>query len=342
MLIATILKYVGAALGTILGILGLVASFRDENTRRVTFGGRALLAGIVLSGLVVIATQIAEDSEREKDRRELLEQVTRGQYPIREARLACLIDFETNNQHLAAFRERFTASAVTAKSAIASGQRRVPGISWWTSTSSRLVDSITVCSDSHLFPSMQVEPIAYAALHRVDVTLHIYRNPIDPTAYPFHGALNAERFRTLKKPDLIMSFNNDHANGARLCLDYDFEKRYLMLKGLDLATDPTSWNGTGQIISLLDLRGAQMFIEIPPAITVLGNERVQITRSARYLRLRLGEFEGFGIRADELKRHVGADGLPFFEYRFPTTLDQILHSQDSMSIVTTSRDPNQK
>jgi hypothetical protein len=341
MLIATILKYVGAAVATLLGTLALVTSFREENSRPVTFGGRVLLLGIVLSGLVVIGTQVVEDFQRDRERRELLEHVTRGQYLIREAQLTCLIDFETENQYMTAFRERFTTAAMTAKAAIAGGQRRVPGISWWTSMSGRPVDSITVCSDSHLFPNMQTDPVAYAALHRVDVTLHIYRNPIHPTAYPFHGALNAARFPNLKKPDLIMSFSNDHATGERLCLDYDFEKRHLMLKGFDLSTDPRSWNGTGQVISLLDLRGAQMFIEIPPAVTVVGTERVRISRSALYLRLRVGEFEGFGIRADELKRHVGVDGLPFFEYRFPTTLEPILHSQDSISIVTTSRDPNQ-
>lgn len=94
------------------------------------------------------------------------------------------------------------------------------------------MSSITVCKDSHLYPHRPDNAVAYAALHRVDVTLQIYRTPIDPTAYPFHGSMNVNNFGRLRKADLMMTFSTESTGAGRLCLDYDFEQPHLMLKGL--------------------------------------------------------------------------------------------------------------
>ena len=72
-----------------------------------------------------------------------------------------------------------------------------------------------------------------------------------------------------------------------------------------------------------------------PAVCA-GPSETTSARALRHLRLRTGEFEGFWIFEDHLKKHIGADGLQFYEYRFPSELEPILHSPDAISVVTTS------
>jgi hypothetical protein len=295
-----------------------------------------MLFGIVLSGVLIIASQISDDAQREVERRDLIEQVTRGQYPLRDVRLSYSLDVANAHPDLAPFVKRFKEGVATARAVHIGGQRIVPGVARWLSFGNEEASQASVCPGSHLFPNIQSEAVAYAAYSNAQVTLQIYRTPIAIHEYPFHDAMNRQTFSRLKKPDLVMTFGNDLSRDSSLCIEYDFKNQQLALDGIDLTTNPDDWKASGKIISLLDLRGSQMFVDVAPAVAVVGTERVRIPHTLRHLRLRSGVFEGLWIFDHDVRTHVGVDGLPFYEYRFPVELEPILHSPNSISVVTTS------
>jgi len=93
-----------------------------------------------------------------------------------------------------------------------------------------------------------------------------------------------------------------------------------------MKTEPSLWSRSGKIVSLVNLRGAQLFIEATPLpIGVEASDgQVRVAPAIRTLLLRIGELKGFGIRKAAMTRHVHTDRTTFFEFRFSPTMDGIL------------------
>jgi hypothetical protein len=321
------LKYAATILSTCLGVLGLLSIFRDTRTGKITFSGRMLLVGIILSGIIVVAIQASEEAQNAAERNELLEQVSRGQYPLRDVRLSCWTDIPTAHAGFTHFRERFVPAADGARAAIIGGAKQVAGISGWGWKNDEPIDHVSVCPGSPLYPDALTEPLAYSAVHRLEVVLNFYKSPIPVSAYPFHDVLRRRRSSASVPADLTMTFRNDPQRPGLLCMEYDFARNALGLFGMELETNPKYWGGSGRIISLADLRGAQVFIEITPT-PVSPDEAVApkeyVVPGVREMIVDIGELHGIAISTAELAKHVGDDGLPFYEYRFANTTDAIL------------------
>lgn len=326
-MLASILKYAGAVVSTALAIGGLVATFRgDRQTGKVTFGGRMLLSGIIISGFLIIATQLAEDVEQKAERNELLEQVARGQYALRDARLSCWLDVSLGHIELAGYRARILPAVTNARAALIAGAASVPGISGWGWSNTEPVNHVSVCRDSPLFPDAATERFAYGVFERMEVRLQFYRKPIQIVAYPFHASQTRIRTNAFVQPDLVMTFRNAYERPGHLCIQYDFDRQVFGLQGFDLETEPRYWNGSGEIISLVDLRGAQMFVEITPLASRAdeATPAARVIPDLRRLALQTGELDALWFSIDSMRRHTGDDGLPFYEYRFPDSTREIL------------------
>ena len=94
----------------------------------------------------------------------------------------------------------------------------------------------------------------------------------------------------------------------------------MILRDIGAQTNPEQWQNSGEIISLMDLRGAQMVLDPHPRRTDSATGELQ-----------LAEFELFvgSLQAFWLPRKVWTvrrlpNGDEVYEFVFPSTLDEIL------------------
>ncbi|MEA2414572.1 MAG: hypothetical protein QOI58_1229 [Thermoanaerobaculia bacterium] len=318
-----LLKYAGMAVTTCLGVFGLLINFRDKQTDKVTRGGRRLVVGIIVSGMIVVATQMLEDVRSRAEREDIIDAMVQGQYPLRDVRLSFWADLPAKDPRLQSFTNRVGIDATNAREQVVRGVQNVPGVNGWSGLLGRPPSMITICQGSQFYPDRQREPFAASIFQIVEVTLRFYRSPIPVAAYP------VRRYEDPKSaqerpiwPDLEMTFRTS----SDVCMQFDFDRRGVVVWGSNLETEPRSWNSSGRIVSLVNLRGTQLFIELTPLPLTFGETKHEpsVTPLLRSLVLRIGELDGLWLHVDQLTKHSGIDGAPFYEYRFPSTMDEIL------------------
>jgi hypothetical protein len=95
------LKYLGALLALVVGLLVLHTKIKDDTTGKLTRPGEFYRVLIVLAGVTVIGVQVVDDVRSARARRQqelssqdqlkhnaqLLEEVIRGQYPLQNLKL---------------------------------------------------------------------------------------------------------------------------------------------------------------------------------------------------------------------------------------------------------------
>jgi hypothetical protein len=317
-----VLKYLGMILTTSLGVLGLRTDFRDKTTGQVTRGGRVLLAGIVAAGVIMIATQALEDIRQNTEREDAIDQMARGQYPLRDVRLSWWADIGPPHPQLIPYRDRLASAAKAARAQIGLGAEHVAGFTAWGGVLGQPPNHVVINPSSPYYPNSEREQFASSVFSVTEIVLRFYRSPIPVTSYPLHGvARSREEAGRVVRPDLKMNFIAiRHAY-----IEYSFDSG-LGLWASDVETEPRFWDSSGKIVSLVNLRGAQVFIELTPLPVEFGRVKVApaVTPELRTMRLQVGELDGFWIKASDTKRHTGVDGSVFYEYRFPPTVDQIL------------------
>jgi hypothetical protein len=270
-----------------------------------------------MSGVVVIATQVADDAVNDAEKARLLYEVTRAQYRLQDVKLKCWTAIPTDDPRLKGFRERFVRAVTAARSAEIAGATIVDGINGWGSRNYGPPHEVKVCGGSHLYPDEQTEPEAFAAFRYMEVTLYFYREPIPPSKYPYQSSGTSQR--PVVAPDIAMTFRDDRTRDDELCIEYDFELQRFALGAWDLTTDRDYWNSSGKIISVADLSGAQVFVEVSRwRIDVAAREDSPVIAPRPVLMiLKVGELSSLWIHPQDLTRHVGEDGHVFWEYRFP-------------------------
>ncbi len=322
-----ILKYVASTLTVVLGVLGVITTVRDDQTREITRQGWTLLICIIASGIIVITLQVFEDVQKEAERdaaarktNELLEQVIRSQYPLRDVQISCSIGVEASR--LAPFPARFLPAVTAARAAMTAGESSPAGLS----RSMRMngaISSVGACRDSGLYPRPDREPFAYALVEQPRFVLRFYKTPIASAAYPYR--YSPTRFSpSTVAPDLEMLFRANHSMSLNNCVEYDFDASALRLEVSDLESDPRHWRSSGRIISVPDLRGAQLFIGTWSMGSTTTNEEKLAASGLRTVRLEIGELDSLWMSTDSMTKHVADDGGVFWEYRFPATTDAIL------------------
>jgi hypothetical protein len=320
-----ILKYVGVLISTALGVLGLITTVRDEQTDKITRRGWRLLACIVGSGVVVIATQAFDDIKNDAERaaeakktNNLLEQVIRGQYPLRDVRLSGSVQLSLEDKTLTELQNRFLPAVNTARDSFSRGERFPAGIARSFFARDKLL-SAEVCRDSPLYPRFDTEPIATPLLSRMAFVLRFYRTPISGKDYPYHPRIVRDA-----EPDIEMAFDTN-TSSSNLCIEYDFSRRALSFRGSDLRAEGNHWRSSGKIISVPDLRGAQVFIDVRSSNgSVATNEEKVLISGLQSVQLRVGDLDDFWIPVANMKKHHATNGAIFWEYRFPPTTDEIL------------------
>jgi hypothetical protein len=130
-------------------------------------------------------------------------------------------------------------------------------------------------------------------------------------------------WKVLARPDLEMTFRS----GQEVSFNYSFDSGSFVMSDQGMESDSRSWASSGKIISLANLRGAQMFIQFTPLPLWeygIPTPQNRVVPTLQTLVVEIGDFYPFLIDVGKTTLHKTDDGSVFYEFRFPPTIDEIL------------------
>lgn len=249
-----ILKMVGAVIGAILGIAGLLLDFKSSNGR-LSRAGVAVLTGIVLSGLVGVGGSIVEaykarsDSAQQAARTEqLLHEINRAVQPITELHAYYWVEIVPKDKITQAYIDRLRNGIEERVGTLRRLNAVEPnnGLSAVSSGADGDPYDVEITDKSDLWPTADEEFIGATAKF---LTLSVYINkaPVEPYFAPIDGVDDFSAYGIMPR-------------SAALTWDRRKGKLYVVAS-MDFNKD--LWSTTGKIRSLIDLQGAQIELTIP-------------------------------------------------------------------------------
>jgi len=331
-----IFKYAGMLLTGVFGVLGLLVKFKDEDGK-ITRHGRAALFLIVLSTIVAVASHSLElhRSQAEKERaaearsRETLDEVrrtqrtvleiTRSLHPIKDLRIGYFIRVPMDHESVAAYRKRFEDQLARILPQL-NTKSPVLGVFESARVDGKIA-SVTIGPFSPLFPAKPKEKHAHQVLRYSEIELHFFRKPIDPYS---HERISDRH--TGIQPDLAVrvsaGLGESGLSGSHE-VTYEMSDRVFRFFASRIDSDPKYWESTGEIVSIPDLAGAQMFVFLP-SVMVSGESEVdrvlpEIRKGFELETLILSMSGGreLWFRRAALTRYSDSRGLPVYVYTFP-------------------------
>lgn len=338
-------KIAAAVVAGVLGVLGVLVNFKRDDGR-VTRWGYAVITGILVSAFIGVATQVGESYRAQRDSQEqtaktqhLLEQLNRSIQPITRVHVSAVMTFPRENESVARYVARMEKGIHIQRllpklnsNIIAIGPS-VDYLSAGVTDAQGKAASITIGEKSSLWPRREDERTIASAIRSLHLDLFMYRKPIKVAA--FSG---------------IISVGHGHADwiatgfilGKRsTSLDFDLATRTLSVHYLD---DPQKefMHSNGRIVSLVDLRGSQLFI-LPPGIRdyqlperfqqMMPNrkalEQLYGGMDIKYAVLSFANGREIWLHRSKLSRQTFAGGEPVYAVVLPATEEEFLKLETS-------------
>jgi hypothetical protein len=119
------------------------------------------------------------------------------------------------------------------------------------------------------------------------------------------------------RPDLVIHLSSTN----EWTLTFDYRRKELSLYDMVYPKDRKEWISNGELVSILDLAGAQLVIRMPnPKRLNPATDALTIPIYAKFsqprLHLDFGTKE-FRLEASQLEKHLHKEGAPFWVYHFP-------------------------
>lgn len=318
-LVSHVLRYAALAMAAVMAVLAFLRKTKDE-AGRPSPSGKWYLGILFIATLVAFGTQFVDDVRQERSTAEqiransdLLEQVIRGQYPLQGIRASYQVSMPTMLPGVEKYQRRLADSMPQIIFGLPSTRyRQAHDI-----RSAIMAPSdvrVMFCSKSPLMPSPSREMDAARLVGSLNIRLLLYRNPVDPSRWPlyvFTGAVAVE-------PDVEMWF----AGGDR-CIEYRATQQRLILRDIGAATDSNQWQNSGLLLSVLDLRGAQMVVDIHPR----RSDQLQGQPLLEDFELFIGSLQALWLPKARFTLRQLPNGDVAYEFIFPRTLDEILSLQ---------------
>jgi hypothetical protein len=264
------------------------------------------------------AVQFLDDIRQErsaeaqlKRNNELLEQVIRGQYPLQNIRASyqlhvpiTLVGIQGYEEHLNGAMPQITSQVRSPK------YRRENDIR------AAMIEppDVMFCQNSPLMPSPGKYPEAARLVGALNVRVLLYRKPVRPEQWPLFVVTGSSAIQ----PDVEMWF----AGGDR-CIDYRPTQRLIILRDIGAGTNPNQWESSGEIVSVMDLRGAQMIIDVHPRRT----DQFEGQLSFDEFEFFVGSLEALWLPKSRFTPRSLPNGDSVYEFVFPDSLDEILSLQ---------------
>jgi hypothetical protein len=242
-----VLKFTAIFSSGIWGAIGLIVDYKDDAGRPTRWGRRALI-GVVLSTVIATAAQGVETYKQkqataqevirakaeESKTQNLLFEIKKAVYPIDNVFVHAAGSVRLEHPALARYAGR--VHRLTRPLLAQEGG--------WESTSS-------VTLPRPVYPDRKTDRLAWRLLVDFGVELRFYKIPVSPSKY----------LSNRPKADLVIATHLDRPNSLYLRLANDTPPT-IRVENYTLRADPRqTWASTGAIASILDLYGAQVFVE---------------------------------------------------------------------------------
>jgi len=170
------------------------------------------------------------------------------------------------------------------------------------------------CQDSPLMPSPAKNPEAAKLVSRLNVRVLLYRKPVRPEQWPLFVVTGASAIQ----PDVEMWFT-----GGDRCIDYRAREREIILREISAGTNQNQWESSGEIVSIMDLRGAQMVVDVHPRRANQFDGQLPLDE----FELFIGSLEALWLPKNRFTQRSLPNGDVAYEFVFPDSLDEILSLQ---------------
>lgn len=259
------LKLFMAFLTGILGLIGLLFKFRDDNGQ-ITAGGFTIIFGIIISlfiafSITVYETRISTIAAKEQLERtqNVLIEFNRTQQPIKRLYVTYHFDFPEDDDLVNDYIEMIERIVSHNKEKLMSipHHEEYKGFEIITIDINEEPISISIEQDSLYWPKNDYEVIARVAFASF-IGIHIFTMPIEPNKFfPLHAVYPKDKF---KYP--VSDFIANGFSIGRNALHLDYQERKLSISGR-IEFSPELWLTNGNIRSIIDLHGSQIFIVLP-------------------------------------------------------------------------------
>lgn len=300
-----LLKLLGLVIASGLGVLGTIKDYRDKATGRLTKWGRFAVFSLVGSALVAVGAQVVEESLRAKSTREAALQAAASaarseQMVVELARVLQPLEF--TSIHISGIQFRLDDSkfrvlkanieTVFSKhlkqyemNAVPLGQKHIsiPSQDCRQRNNPCSPLSIEIAGAHEVFPKSGLER---ALFHVGDVSLSIYRKPIDPARFE-HRVIGGDN-----DGDLNLRFGSMFGLEP-LSIEKELKTGSYKLTGSFFSIHDLR-DTTGLVRSVPDLAGSQFFLHLP--INALPDDLSSMT---------------FGMALPEFERVKRSDVLAF-------------------------------
>jgi len=177
------------------------------------------------------------------------------------------------------------------------------------------VKQVRINQGSPLLPNAS-EHLPTELFFRRGLMLYWFKTPIDPTTFDDNDAPHA---------DITMELLSaaDEGDSQKIEVDYDLETKAIRFKAFGAQTKPEEWQSSGQIVSLLDLPGSQLIVQLEydSAVTAFENSKDRLKRInlPESVSLVIGIADRRSLDLRNFKKFKGPFGTTNYVYLFPKT-----------------------
>src|ERR1051326_285497 len=310
------LRYVSALVATLLGIVALMTSPRDDQTGKLTGHGKGLLFGIAFSGLVAISLQIADDIKSKRQQRvetasrqhaaasvtDLRRQITRANYALRDPVVTYAIWIEEHRLPIAPYLRRIDA--------ITDRDRSV--IKWQ-----------GICRGESIYPNPKTEIEIYRAAKLSYIRLDLYKRPVRFNNFAAY-VMSGRQKESPAVPDLTFMLKpgteGEFSDCFKLASNGEDDAR-LTLHGVASVTSRSTTLANGTITSLVDLTAAQ------PFITLMSEASDTAEIKLRGRGSNFASVDAIMLKPENMRiHHIPYSSNVVYEHTFEPTFEKILGS----------------
>lgn len=336
------------------GVMALLVEYKDKETGKITKWGRYALLGLAISFLIGTSNAWVDYIQKSWESRDAAEKsrintektlqivsdINRTLNPFKDVRVGFFISYPFDHPELARYRQRLDQGVRALLPDIRS--QEVQGVRSSFVYSDGTIRTVRIKESSPLFPNSR-EYLASEVFSRRGLTLYFFKTPIDLSTVDIGS-----------KADITMRFRKEE----NIEVGYDLISKAIYFKASSILSKSESWNSSGKIASILDLRGTQLSIQLEydAAVTLftkypdvsghsiekpsstdseldnLGKlpprpgvhlERINLPRSID-VDLRIADRREWHLPGRKFQLYEGFFGTTNFVYSFPRSYEEIL------------------
>jgi len=313
---------------TVSGVAALLVEYKDKKTGRITKWGRYALFGLAISFLIGTSNAWIDYTQKSRETRDAAERsrintektlqivsdINRSLNPFKDVRVSFSFAYPFDDPDLAPYRQRLDQGVRDLLPDIQSqGQGDVQGVQWYMKKGNT-IRSVSIKKGSSLAPSSS-EYLAREIFFRRALTLNFFKTPIDPSTFDISEPA----------PDITMRFLASEYDEEEMPVEYDLDSKTITFHGFRILSEPQDWGSTGKIVSMLDLPGSQLIIQLEydQAVTSFRNQPLKrILPQSIDVDLGIADRREWQLSKFEL--YKGPRGTTNFVYSFPNTYEEIL------------------